>query len=140
MIHLVLAYVVSIKHALRGEPGAFHADLYPLIAWLPHFAGTTSAQAGEADWMPLWSSSRDVQLDEAKEKRPRMTSRERYHSSRSTGPGSRRDLEKGLSDDDRTWASKGKASTIESGETDITSSECACVLIDRPSSSSYHRY
>jgi hypothetical protein len=80
MINLVLAYAIALKHALRGEPGAYYADLYPLVAWIPHFAGASSTQVTEADWMPIWAASRDIQFEDGK--RPAMPVRGQYDSVR----------------------------------------------------------
>jgi putative membrane protein len=100
MINLIQAYTVAIKHALRGEPGAYYADLYPLVAWLPHFAGTNHVQANESDWMPIWASSRDIQFED---KRPAMPMHNQYSSLRSAMPRlgeGRRDSDTTLNDGD----------------------------------------
>ncbi|KAI0743242.1 Bestrophin, RFP-TM, chloride channel-domain-containing protein [Irpex lacteus] len=56
MISLVHAYSISVKHLLRGEPGAYYEDLFPLISFLPRFS--TLDEAGtEHDILPLWRSS-----------------------------------------------------------------------------------
>jgi len=56
MVNLVQGFSVSVKHFLRGEPGVYYQDLYPLICFLPRYA--PGAQS-EADMLPLWSASED---------------------------------------------------------------------------------
>ena len=43
MINLVQAYSVSLKHLLRGEGGIYYEDLYPLVGFLPRYAGSPPA-------------------------------------------------------------------------------------------------
>jgi putative membrane protein len=38
MVNLIQAFSVSLKHLLRGEPGIYYEDLYPLICFLPRYA------------------------------------------------------------------------------------------------------
>jgi hypothetical protein len=95
IINLIGAYTISLKHALRDEPGVYYTDLYPLIAWLPHFGGSMSSNVTEADWMPLWASSRASEPGDGR--RPSMVSRPRYASSRPQAP--QQDLEKGTTRD-----------------------------------------
>jgi len=38
MVNLIQAFSVSMKHLLRGEPGIYYEDLYPLINFLPRYA------------------------------------------------------------------------------------------------------
>jgi putative membrane protein len=52
MINLVQAYSVAIKHMLRGEPGVFWADLYPLISFLPKYAPHASEE--DKTSLPVW--------------------------------------------------------------------------------------
>jgi len=54
MINLVQAFSVSVKHYLRGEPGVYYQDLYPLIAFLPQYA-VQNAPADNTDKLPLWA-------------------------------------------------------------------------------------
>ncbi|KAG9128323.1 hypothetical protein FRC07_000831 [Ceratobasidium sp. 392] len=54
MINLIQAYSVAVKHFLRGEPGIYYQDLYPLIAFLPQFAiKDVSMESNEK--LPLWA-------------------------------------------------------------------------------------
>ncbi|CUA75410.1 hypothetical protein RSOLAG22IIIB_05883 [Rhizoctonia solani] len=54
MINLVQAFSVAVKHYLRGEPGIFYQDLYPLIAFLPQY-GIEDTPTESDDKLPLWS-------------------------------------------------------------------------------------
>lgn len=56
MINLIQAFSVSIKHYLRGESGVYYQDLYPLICFLPRYAGGSRT---EADMLPMWHASED---------------------------------------------------------------------------------
>ncbi|KAE9403598.1 UPF0187-domain-containing protein [Gymnopus androsaceus JB14] len=56
MINLVQALAVSIKHYLRGEPGVYYQDLYPLVSFLPRYAAGGQT---EADMLPMWHASED---------------------------------------------------------------------------------
>jgi putative membrane protein len=42
MVNLIQAFSVSMKHLLRGEPGIYYEDLYPLINFLPRYASPPS--------------------------------------------------------------------------------------------------
>ena len=42
MVNLIQAFSVSMKHLLRGEPGIYYEDLYPLINFLPRYAAPPS--------------------------------------------------------------------------------------------------
>ena len=42
MVNLIQAFSVSLKHLLRGEPGIYYEDLYPLINFLPRYASPPS--------------------------------------------------------------------------------------------------
>ncbi|GJJ10085.1 hypothetical protein Clacol_004311 [Clathrus columnatus] len=54
MINLIQAFAVSVKHFLRGEPGIYYQDLYPLIAFLPrHYVD--SADPTHHDTLPMWA-------------------------------------------------------------------------------------
>lgn len=93
MINLIQAYSVSLKHLLRGEPGIYYADLYPLINFLPRYASSSglghstpeaSVDAAEAEkvagtlsqktlhaddkdgTLPLWWVSPDTKLPSAR--------------------------------------------------------------------------
>ncbi|KAF5383205.1 hypothetical protein D9615_004939 [Tricholomella constricta] len=71
MINLIQAFSVSVKHFLRGEPGVYYQDLYPLICFLPRYANADGAHA-EEDKLPLWSASDDIEKAyKRKEKNPR---------------------------------------------------------------------
>jgi hypothetical protein len=59
IIDLTSAYTVAVKHSLRGEPGAYYADLYPSIQHLPRFAGSGT---GQNNLMPIWRQSRDLEF------------------------------------------------------------------------------
>jgi predicted membrane chloride channel (bestrophin family) len=59
MINLVQALSVSIKHYLRGEPGVYYQDLYPLVCFLPRYA---SGGQTEADMLAMWHASEDGQF------------------------------------------------------------------------------
>lgn len=54
MINLVQAFSVSVKHYLRGEPGIYYQDLYPLIAFLPQNA-IQNAPMDSNEKLPLWA-------------------------------------------------------------------------------------
>ncbi|KAG8700930.1 hypothetical protein FRC08_004373 [Ceratobasidium sp. 394] len=54
MINVVQAFSASVKHYLRGEPGVYYQDVYPLIAFLPQYA-TASSQNDPDTRLPLWS-------------------------------------------------------------------------------------
>ncbi|KAG8744420.1 hypothetical protein FRC10_010198 [Ceratobasidium sp. 414] len=54
MIHLIQAFSVSVKHYLRGEPGIYYQDLYPLIAFLPQYA-IKDAPMDSQEKLPLWA-------------------------------------------------------------------------------------
>jgi len=56
MINLIQAFSVSLKHFLRGEPGVYYRDLYPLISFLPRYANLHEGHQ-EADMLPLWRAS-----------------------------------------------------------------------------------
>ncbi|KIY48429.1 hypothetical protein FISHEDRAFT_65725 [Fistulina hepatica ATCC 64428] len=58
MINLLQAFSVAVKHFLRGEPGVYYQDLYPLICFLPRYA---SVAGDPHDLMPLWEASEDGQ-------------------------------------------------------------------------------
>lgn len=71
MINMIQAFSVSVKHFLRGEPGVYYQDLYPLICFLPRYANPHSEHTAE-DKLPLWSASDDIAEAHAhKEKNPR---------------------------------------------------------------------
>ncbi|TRM55784.1 Bestrophin, RFP-TM, chloride channel-domain-containing protein [Schizophyllum amplum] len=57
MINLVQAFSVSVKHQLRGEPGIYYQDLYPLLCFLPRYASTAHT---DADMTPLWWASEEA--------------------------------------------------------------------------------
>jgi predicted membrane chloride channel (bestrophin family) len=62
MIGLIHAYAVAVKHMLRGEPGVYYEDLYPLISFLPKYSippapGTVGS---EEDMLPIWRASEMV--------------------------------------------------------------------------------
>ncbi|KAG6860196.1 hypothetical protein C0995_014483 [Termitomyces sp. Mi166 len=59
MINLIQAFSVAVKHFLRGEPGAYYQDLYPLICFLPRYASEGAPSLD--DKLPLWSSSDDYE-------------------------------------------------------------------------------
>jgi len=54
MINLIQAFSVSVKHYLRGEPGIYYQDLYPLIAFLPQYA-VKDAPMESTEKLPLWA-------------------------------------------------------------------------------------
>lgn len=54
MINLIQAFSVSVKHYLRGEPGIYYQDLYPLIAFLPQYR-SQNAPIDSNEKLPLWS-------------------------------------------------------------------------------------
>lgn len=56
MINLVQALPVAIKHYLRGEPGVYYQDLYPLVCFLPRYA---PGGQSDADMLPMWHASED---------------------------------------------------------------------------------
>jgi putative membrane protein len=57
MINLVQAFAVSVKHFLRGEPGIYYQDLYPLVCILPRYANQSPASQRDDDMLPLWRAS-----------------------------------------------------------------------------------
>lgn len=57
MINLLQAFPVAVKHFLRGEPGVYYEDLYPLVSFLPRYA---NGVPNLDDRLPLWHT------DEAK--------------------------------------------------------------------------
>ncbi|KAJ6608293.1 UPF0187-domain-containing protein [Mycena sp. CBHHK59/15] len=59
MINLVQGFSVAVKHYLRGEPGVYFEDLYPLICFLPRYAN--GLRSTDADMLPLWSASEDAE-------------------------------------------------------------------------------
>ena len=100
MVNLIQAFSVSLKHLLRGEPGIYYEDLYPLVNFLPRYASspalshttpeaTVDAAAGEKvagtltqktlqvddkdGTLPLWWISPDTKLPPARKlaKKPR---------------------------------------------------------------------
>lgn len=54
MINLIQAFSVSVKHYLRGEPGIYYQDLYPLIAFLPQYA-IQNGPMDSNEKLPLWA-------------------------------------------------------------------------------------
>ncbi|KAF8605390.1 UPF0187-domain-containing protein [Ceratobasidium sp. AG-I] len=54
MINLIQAFSVSVKHYLRGEPGVYYQDLYPLIAFLPQYANQNTPMDSN-EKLPLWA-------------------------------------------------------------------------------------
>ncbi|CAE6457946.1 unnamed protein product [Rhizoctonia solani] len=59
MINLIQAFSVSVKHYLRGEPGIYYQDLYPLIAFLPQYAMQQGAMES-TEKLPLWSDDANI--------------------------------------------------------------------------------
>jgi putative membrane protein len=57
MINLVHAYAVAVKHMLRGEPGVYYEDLYPLVCFLPRYAAPVGTAVNQGDLMPMWRAS-----------------------------------------------------------------------------------
>lgn len=66
MINVVQAFSVSMKHFLRGEPGIYYEDLYPLVCYLPRYIGSIfpspdgsdgSLAKTQTDELPLWYQS-----------------------------------------------------------------------------------
>ncbi|KAH7106005.1 UPF0187-domain-containing protein [Auriculariales sp. MPI-PUGE-AT-0066] len=53
MINLVQAFSVSVKHMLRGEPGVYWEDLYPLISFLPRYSPQKGANKEDGN-LPVW--------------------------------------------------------------------------------------
>lgn len=62
IIGLVHAYSVAVKHMLRGEPGVYYEDLYPLISFLPKYANLPApgTAGSEEDMLPMWRASEFV--------------------------------------------------------------------------------
>jgi putative membrane protein len=96
MVNLIQAFSVSLKHLLRGEPGIYYEDLYPLINFLPRYAalpspgqatpevtvdaatsekvaGTLDQKKHSADTqdgtLPLWWTSPDTKLPAARKEK-----------------------------------------------------------------------
>jgi putative membrane protein len=59
MINLVQAFSVAVKHYLRGEPGVYYKDLFPLVSFLPRYVESQPGHRSEQDMLPLWHSSED---------------------------------------------------------------------------------
>ncbi|KAH8832930.1 UPF0187-domain-containing protein [Flagelloscypha sp. PMI_526] len=57
-VNLIQAFSVSVKHYLRGEPGPYYQDLYPLISFLPRYANESPD-----DTLPLWAAFADLPVD-----------------------------------------------------------------------------
>ncbi|KAI0764800.1 Bestrophin, RFP-TM, chloride channel-domain-containing protein [Fomes fomentarius] len=57
MVNLVNAYAVSVKHMLRGEPGVYYEDLYPLVCFLPRYSTHVPENATDEDMLPMWKAS-----------------------------------------------------------------------------------
>jgi len=64
MINLIQAFAVSVKHFLRGEPGVYYQDLYPLISFLPRYASNIGHH--DSDMLPLWAACHDPNAPGAK--------------------------------------------------------------------------
>ncbi|CAE6463627.1 unnamed protein product [Rhizoctonia solani] len=61
MINVIQAFSVAVKHYLRGEPGIYYQDLYPLIAFLPQYAMEDVDVPTESDdKLPLWSDDANL--------------------------------------------------------------------------------
>lgn len=45
---------VFVQHALRGEPGIYYKDLYPLVSFLPRFANSDDH---DSELLPIWESA-----------------------------------------------------------------------------------
>lgn len=100
MLNLIQAFAVSMKHLLRGEPGIYYEDLYPLINFLPRYASlpsltqtkpesTVGAATGEKatetlsqktlsrgdqdGTLPLWYISPDTKLPPARKEKKQRT-------------------------------------------------------------------
>ncbi|KAL4268438.1 Voltage-dependent anion channel-forming protein YneE/VCCN1/2-like protein [Pleurotus pulmonarius] len=54
MINLVQAFSVAVKHLLRGEPGIYYTDLYPLICYLPRYVNMEAGQRIAENTLPLF--------------------------------------------------------------------------------------
>jgi len=54
MINLVQAFSVAVKHFLRGEPGIYYEDLYPLVSFLPRHSIHSSSEPTAHDILPIW--------------------------------------------------------------------------------------
>ncbi|KAJ7773945.1 Bestrophin, RFP-TM, chloride channel-domain-containing protein [Mycena metata] len=109
MINLVQAFSVSVKHFLRGEPGIYYEDLYPLISVLPRYANTVGPKT-DADMPPLWAASED-QDHPLRDARPPPPSR--------TTSDLRTAVPSLATDDDRqsqgsSWFRRGKTSRANS--------------------------
>ncbi|KAF8881234.1 Bestrophin, RFP-TM, chloride channel-domain-containing protein [Infundibulicybe gibba] len=59
MVNLVQAFPAAVKHFLRGEPGVYYQDLYPLVCILPRYANLPPAEHTEDDMLPLWRACED---------------------------------------------------------------------------------
>ncbi|KAJ7727755.1 UPF0187-domain-containing protein [Mycena metata] len=111
MINLVQAFSVAVKHFLRGEPGIYYEDLYPLISVLPRYANTVGPKT-DADMLPLWAASED-QDHPLRDARPPPPSRTGTTSDPRTAAPSL------AMDDDRqsqggSWFRRGKMSRANS--------------------------
>ena len=45
------------QHLLRGEPGIYYEDLYPLVCFLPRYATHAPEIQADEDMLPLWKAS-----------------------------------------------------------------------------------
>ncbi|KAF8881232.1 UPF0187-domain-containing protein [Infundibulicybe gibba] len=66
MVNLVQAFSTAVKHYLRGEPGVYYQDLYPLVCILPRYANLPPAEHTEDDLLPLWRACEDDDLHDPK--------------------------------------------------------------------------
>ncbi|KAJ7124560.1 UPF0187-domain-containing protein [Mycena filopes] len=111
MINLVQGFSVAVKHFLRGEPGVYYEDLYPLISLLPRYANSVGPKT-DADMLPLWAASED-QDHPLRDARPPPPSRTGTHSDLRTAVSSLHQ-----EDDARSgtgsWFRRGKMSRANS--------------------------
>lgn len=59
-ILLLLSNAQPTPLQLRGEPGIFYEDLYPLVSFLPQHAEGDNEFKSKHDVLPLWSSTSDL--------------------------------------------------------------------------------
>ncbi|TDL17547.1 UPF0187-domain-containing protein [Rickenella mellea] len=103
MINLVQAFSVAVKHMLRGEPGIYYEDLYPLVCFLPRYSTLQPEEQTEADLLPLWDGNPISEMPfkaEMSEKSDEPLRRPTLATITSTEP---HEMEEGKADANSTW-------------------------------------
>ena len=71
---------------LRGEPGVYYEDLYPLVCFLPRYSTHAPEVACEEDMLPMWKASA---MDADKHRTAHTLTSSRPMSPDGNGSGSR---------------------------------------------------